>query len=177
MRKIQRGTGEHYIETQVENKVGEGGRGGREHPPPTPYHIPPNPSLPGKKLSLWETGQVRMSGMSVKSKCGTTQGHHTYSDERWATPHWWRWEEDLVLMVCDSQMDQMCVAVEKLQPTHRSESGLRLRHACASGIWTENVVYLPRIHTQKCATTYVQYKTQPQTIYLTQYHRENKHSQ
>lgn len=53
-----------------------GGREGEEeesrktnHPIP-PYPIPPcfsNPSLP-KKLSLWETGQVRMRGMSAKAR-------------------------------------------------------------------------------------------------------------
>lgn len=52
MRKIQRGTGEHYTETQVENKVGEEGRGGREQeeePPAPPHLIPPtqpSPPLP-----------------------------------------------------------------------------------------------------------------------------------
>lgn len=58
MREIQRGTGEHYIETQIENKVeGEGEEEEsrkRNHPTP-PCPIPPclsNPSLPQETLPV-----------------------------------------------------------------------------------------------------------------------------
>ena len=87
-RKWERFQEEHYIETQVENKVGEGRGGGREQEEELPHPTPPHPTQPNPptrtRLSLWETGQVRMSGrMRVKARCGTTRGA---SHIQWGAP-------------------------------------------------------------------------------------------
>lgn len=117
MKRIQRGTGEHYLWDIVEDRVEEGGTGGREQEegPPYPNPTQPKPSpAPSKptllvhpKLSLQETGQVRMSGMRVEARCGARPSHI----------QWWSlgndplmlMEENLVLMVCGSQMNQLCL--------------------------------------------------------------------
>ena len=60
--------------------MGKGGRGGREQEEEPPRPNPTQPIPPPEILSLWETGQVRMSGiMSVKARCGRTRGHTVMS--------------------------------------------------------------------------------------------------
>lgn len=51
MRKFSRGTGGHFIETQVENEVGEGERVGREQEEELPHPAPPHPTLSSTKIS------------------------------------------------------------------------------------------------------------------------------
>lgn len=84
------------------------GKGFIHHP------APPNST----KLSLWETGQVKISGMSVEARCGMTQGHHTHAHANKSSPGkaaQMTMEEDLVLGGCDSKMGLLH---GKQQPTH-----------------------------------------------------------
>lgn len=46
LRKFSRGTGGHFIETQVENEVGEGERVGREQEEELPHPARPHPTQP-----------------------------------------------------------------------------------------------------------------------------------
>lgn len=140
MRRIQRGTCEHYIETQVENKVEEGRdrrkRAGRGPTPshPIPSHLAcPNPPSP-TKLSPWETGQVRIVWVS-RIWHDTRISHIQWRALANATRR--AMEGDRVVMVYGSQMDQL---------QHCRGSGFLYNHAGAGGTWTHSVVYLPRIH-------------------------------
>lgn len=97
MRGVSGGT--LYWDTGRKQGGGEGGGGGREQEEELPRPAPPCPTLPPEKDSPCGK-QVRLGwvvGWEWKHDVARHEGHHTYSEERRAAPHWWRFlEEDLV---------------------------------------------------------------------------------
>lgn len=90
-----------YWDTGRKQGGGEGGGGGREQEEELPHPAPPRPTQPSRQNKDSPCGkQVRLGwvvGWEWKHDVARHEGHHTYSEERRAAPHWWRFlEEDLV---------------------------------------------------------------------------------